>query len=123
MTNHQFIMKNSGRWGNVVYCEGDRRIEEIYWEISGNPDYDIGFWPIDLREWDKPKGKAIDKEHQLKILRSLRQWLKNQNIRSNIDLPPETTITDQPCVWADCSVQKIKGSAFCLRHHDLNLLR
>ena len=78
MTDHQFIMNGSGRCGTITYHEGARNIE-IYWEMSGTPGYDIAFLPLDLKEWADPKGVKIDKEHQIEILRNLRQWLKNQN--------------------------------------------
>ncbi len=123
MTDYEFTMKESGGCGTIVYHEQDQRIgEKIYWEISTDPDEEIVIWPMDLREWDEPRGKEIDTEHQLKILQCLRQWLKTQNIRSNIDLPLEVTTTDQECVWADCSGRRIKGSPYCPRHYDLNLL-
>ena len=121
MPNHQFVMNKSGLSGIITYHEGVNSID-IYWEISGSTDHDIVFCPIDLREWDNPKGTKISTEHQLEILRNLRVWLNNQNIKSNIDLPLEVTITDQQCMWANCSERKIKGSAYCLYHYDLNLL-
>ncbi|MHC4167870.1 MAG: hypothetical protein ACYSWQ_13000 [Planctomycetota bacterium] len=120
MTDHQFIMSDSGRCGTITYHEGVRRIE-IYWEISGNPDGDIVVWP-NLREWSSPENTTIGKEHQLEILRSLRQWLKNRNKKSNIDLPSEVTTTDKPCIWANCDDRKIKGSPYCLRHYELDML-
>ena len=114
MSEFSFTTDGSVHSGPIVYREGNLSIE-IPWEWSGNPNYDICFSPIELRWWDE--------EHQLKILYKLRQWLKDQNMKSTIDLPSEIEITDRSCVWANCSDRRIKGSAYCLRHYDLNLLR
>lgn len=115
------IMDGDFPYGPIFYREEDRRVN-IYWERSGHPDYDIGIGPINLREWHEPKGTKIDKGHQLKILRKLRQWLKDQNMKSALDLPSEIETKDQRCCWKNCSERKVTGSAFCPRHRDLNLL-
>ncbi len=75
-----------------------------------------------LKEWANPKGVKIDKEHRLKILYRLRRWLKEQDIRSNLDLPSEIETVEARCMWRDCAERRIKGSVFCMRHYDLNLL-
>jgi len=115
-------MNKSGRDGIITYHEGAMSIE-IYWERSGSPLYDICLATIDLREWKNPKGVKIDKEHQLEILRNLRQWLKDQNIKSNIDLHSEIETIDRRCAWRKCDQRRIKGSAYCPYHYDYNLLR
>ena len=120
MNEHQFVMNGSGRCGTITYRERDRCIE-IYWERSANPDHDIVIWP-NLREWSNPKNKAIDRDHQLEILCSLRQWLQNQNKKSNIDLPLEVTTAEKPCIWANCEDRRIKGSPYCLRHYELDMI-
>ena len=122
MSEFSLTMNGSVRSGPIVYREEAPSVK-IAWEWSGNPNRDICFGYIDLRERHEPKGTKIDKEHQLKILRKLRQWLKDQNIRSPLDLGLETETIDQRCCWADCSELKVKGSAYCPRHRDLNLLR
>ena len=114
MDEFSFTMDGSVHSGPIVYREGTLSVE-IPWEWSGNPKYDICFAPIDLRGWDE--------EHRLKILGKLRHWLKDKNMKSNIDLPSEIETTDQPWRWANCSERRIKGSAYCPRHRDLNLLR
>ena len=122
MSQDGFFARDHVRDGYIYYVE-DGRLCEIYYEGSCRETHSIGVLPIDLREWIYPKGEKIDMEHQLTILRDLHQWLKNQNIRSNLDLPSGSTVTDQPCVWAHCGKPRIKGSAYCLHHYELNLLR
>ncbi|MBL7186850.1 MAG: hypothetical protein ISS70_11055 [Phycisphaerae bacterium] len=122
MSGFSFTRDGDVYSGPFIYREEDRRVN-IYWEWSIDPNHDIGFGYIDLREWHEPKGTKIDKEHQLKILRKLRQWLKDQNVKSPLDLPLEIETTDRPCHWANCSERKTKGSAYCPRHRDLSLLR
>lgn len=120
MNEHKFIMSSSGRCGTITYSEGERSID-IYWEISAHPHEDIVIWP-NLKEWSYPENATINKEHQLEILRDLRQWLKNQNKKSNIDLPSDVSTTDKACVWANCDDRRIKGSPYCLRHYELDMI-
>jgi hypothetical protein len=100
MSEFSFTKDGSVRSGPIVYREEDRSVN-IAWEWSGDPNYDICFAYIDLREWDEPKGIKIDEEHQLQILNKLRQWLNDQNIKSTIDLPSRIEFTDQSCRWAN----------------------
>jgi hypothetical protein len=116
-----FYDRRHGRDGYIYYVENGR-LCEMYYELSCVKDYDINFFPIDLREWLNPKGTKIAVEHQLRILCNLRQWLTNENIKSSVDLPSELTITDQSCVWANCNEHKIKGFAICLHHYNLSFL-
>jgi hypothetical protein len=115
----------SGRDGTIDYREGDRSLE-IYWEVRVRSKSDRTgsgiFLYMGLNTWKNPEGVKIDKEHRLKILYRLRQWLKDQDISSNVELPPEIETVDQPCMWRDCTEGRVKGSVFCIRHYDLNLL-
>lgn len=116
-----FYMNASGRCGTIVYYEADRS-KEMYWEMSGSSEYDILLAPLDLREWDSPKGVSIETDHQVTILHRMRNWLDENNYRSNISLPKTIEMTGQSCAWSGCSAMKIEGSAFCLKHYDINLL-
>ncbi len=124
MADYRFVMNDRDRCGTVVYHEGDRNIE-IYWEPmasygSGATD-GVGLC-LNLKEWTDPKGVRIDREHQLEILYRLRQWLKDQKIRSSVDLPSNIKTTDRQCLWRDCAERRIKGSVFCMLHHDWDVL-
>lgn len=122
MSENGFYNIGGGRAGYIYYVE-DAHVCEMGYEGCGGEACQIGLYPIDLRKWIIPEGKSIDEEHQLKILRSMRQWLKSQKLKSSIDLPSELIATDLPCVWPDCGERKIKGLPYCLYHSDLFLLR
>ena len=117
-----FTMRCSGRCGVIVYHSGKREIE-IEWEMSGVPEHDILLAPIDLRQWNEPKGIEIPRDKQIEILRALRSWTKAEKLRTDIDLPLRVEFEDNPCGWAGCSEPRIKDSAYCSNHYDENLLR
>jgi hypothetical protein len=118
MSKDGFYERLHGRDGYVYYVEGGR-LCEISCEYGGK-GFVFGY--MNLREWVIPEGVAIDKEHQLKILHDLRLWLKQRRRKSDIDLPIRIELADRRCAWKECEEQKIKGSAYCPRHYDLNLL-
>ena len=120
-TEDGFFLRRRGRDGYIYYGE-DGRLCKLYYEMSGAAMYDILLAPLDLREWMRPEGMLIQRSKQLDILHKLRSWLKEQKLRSNIDLPANTEILDRRCAWKDCCKQKMKGSAYCPYHYDLNLL-
>ena len=91
--------------------------------MSGVPEYDILLAPMDLKEWDEPKGVNISLERQIKILQKLRLWTKEQKLKTDIDLPINLDFEDKPCVCMGCNEHRLKGSAYCSRHYDENLLR
>ena len=101
--------------GGVIYYVEDGYLCEI--------GYDIILAPVDLRKWERPEGKTIPQDKQLEILRKLRSWLKEQKLRNNIDLPTNIEFADRRCAKKGCNEQRIKGSAYCRKHYDLNLLR
>ena len=111
-----------GRDGYIYYVE-DGCLCEMYCESSGVTRYDILLAPLDLRKWQRPEGMPIQQDKQLEILNKLRSWLKVQKLRSNIDPPINIELADGRCAWKDCDQQKMKGSAYCPHHYDLNLLR
>ncbi len=120
--NNDFTMKSSGRCGAVIYQSGEDKIE-IEWEISGVPENDILLAPMDLREWNEPKGTEIPRDKQIEILHKLRSWTKEQKLKTDIDLPLNLEFEDDPCLWVGCNEHKIKGFAYCSQHYDENLLR
>jgi len=120
--NNLFTMHHSGRNGRITYQAGNSKVE-IYWEMSGSVEYDILLAPIDLKEWDEPKGIAIPLKKQIEILHELRSWTIDQKLRTDIDLPMDLSFEDIACAWVGCSENRIKGSAYCSMHYDENLLR
>ena len=55
-SNTDFTMTRSGRNGCIIYKSDDKNLE-IYWEMSGVPEYDMLLAPVDLREWKLPQGR------------------------------------------------------------------
>lgn len=116
-----FMIYQTGRDGTIVKEAG--KTIEVYWETSGLSQYDIVFGYLDLREWKDPKGERISREKQIEILHLLRAWLHEQELKSNINQPYTVETTRNPCAGAGCSCrEKVKGSAYCPRHYDENLL-
>jgi len=122
MRENNFKMNNRGRSGSITYHSADNMIE-VYWEMSGVPEYDILLAPIDLREWDEPKGVKIQLEMQIDILQKLRKWTKEQKLKTDIDRPNNSQFEDKPCAWVGCNEHRLMDSAYCDRHYDENLLR
>jgi hypothetical protein len=120
-SNH-FKMNRSGRSGSIIFQKGNNKLE-IYWEMSGSSEFDILLAPLDLKEWDEPKGVKIPLEQQLQLLQGLRSWAKKKKMRTDIDLPNDISTEDKPCGWVKCNRNRLKDSAYCNRHYDENLLR
>ena len=118
----QFSMHHSGRSGRITYHDGSNTVD-IYWEMSGSSEYDILLAPIDLKEWDEPKGIEIPQKKQIEILHNLRAWTIEQKLRTDIDLPQDLSFEDTPCSCVGCSENRIKGFAYCGMHYDEKLLR
>lgn len=117
-----FTIIHSLRDGVIRYQSGENS-REIYWEMSGSPEHDILVAPMDLREWDAPKGLPIPRQRQMEILQELRAWAKEQRLRTNADLPSQLLFEDQPCIWAGCNERRLKGLASCIKHYDESMLR
>jgi hypothetical protein len=122
MKENDFQMNSSGRSGSITYQSADKKIK-VYWEMSGAPEYDILLAPIDLKEWNEPKGVKIQLEMQKDILQKLRKWTKEQKLKTDIDLPNNLEFEEKPCAWMGCNEHRLKGSAYCSGHYDENLLR
>ena len=120
--NNEFTMKPSGRSGAIVYQSGVYKIE-IEYEMSGSLENDILLAPMDLREWSEPEGSEIPGEKQIEILDKLRSWTNTQKLKTDIDLPLNLDVEDEPCAWSGCNKNRIKDSAYCSIHYDETLLR
>ena len=112
----------SGRDGTITYSDLGRSLE-IYWEMSGVPQYDILVAPLNLKQWKIPADEAIPRTKQREILEGLRSWLKSQGKRADIDRPSQIEYSSENCVWAGCSQKALRNSAYCLEHFDETLLR
>jgi hypothetical protein len=114
-------MSSAGRGGRIVY-EEPGRILELWWEMSsGFTKDDVLLAPLNLSRWTEPAGERVPVSKQLEILARLRDWLANQNIKSDIEQPPSTD-GDQRCVWAGCPNPRLDGVVHCASHFDLMLL-
>jgi hypothetical protein len=109
------------RSGFIVYTEAGKTLE-IYWEMGAGPKC-IGLAPLRIAEWKEPKGEKIPRDKQIEILCLLRAWLGEQGLRGDIERPGEVVVTDRRCAWRECTCrERVKGSAFCAKHFDENLL-
>ena len=76
-----FTLRSSGRDGYVYYRDGGRLIE-FYWEMSGNPSYDIIMNLSALGSWIQPVPEPIDEAKRRAIETDLRSWLGQQGLRA-----------------------------------------
>lgn len=79
-----FHIQKGGRDGTIYYIENGK-VCEIYWEISGIPQYDIlvRFDVVDA--WVLPTKQPFAADEKKKIERALILWLKEENIRADIN--------------------------------------
>lgn len=117
-----FKMNTCGRCGSIIYQTADNKIE-IDYEMSGVSEYDILLAPMDLREWDEPKGVSIPFETQIEILQKLRKWTKEQKIKTDIDAPKSLVSENEMCGRIRCDEHRLHSSVYCRNHYDENLLR
>jgi hypothetical protein len=75
-----YTFKADGRSGFVYYREGEQ-ILEIYWEMSGVPQYDILISLSEIREWARPRGVAIPSHKRDQIISGLKEFLLASRIR------------------------------------------
>lgn len=75
-----YTFKADGRSGFVYYREGDQ-ILEIYWEMSGVPQYDILISLSEIRNWTTPERTAIPGEKRDQIISGLKDFLVASRIR------------------------------------------
>lgn len=116
----RFEMSRDLRGGRMVY-EEDGRTLEFRWEMSGAAGQHILLAPLDLDRWTAPAGERVPVAKQLEILAQLRDWLSNQQIRSDIERPPSTA-SGQRCAWVGCTDPRLDGLTHCALHFDMMLL-
>lgn len=77
-----YTFKADGRSGFVYFREDDR-VLEIYWEMSGVPEYDILISPLEITSWTRPEDQLIPPEQRQQIVDGLRSFLLAKRIRSD----------------------------------------
>ena len=79
-----FHIQKGGRHGTIYYISNGK-VCEIYWEMSGVPQYDI-LISFDLVDsWALPVKQLLTEKEQQQIKTALILWLNEQNIRSDIN--------------------------------------
>jgi hypothetical protein len=77
-----FTIKKDGRAGSIYFRRGER-ILELYYEISGDPAYDILLWQHSLSNWILPGPEPVPPEEQQAIRAELEQWLQANETRAH----------------------------------------
>jgi len=116
----EFSGQLGGRDGFIAYRESTKELK-IYWEVSGSREFNVLVSP-DFRNWPSVPPEPISEERQLQMLYALRDWLKGQNVRADIDLPSDTSEEEARCLWAGCPHPRLKQYYYCRRHYDLSCL-
>lgn len=109
-----------GRDGVITYREPPRELQ-FHWELSGSPRFDVLVSP-EFHQWHSGSAQPISEERQLEMLSALRRWLASQKLRSNIDLPHDTSEGGERCIWAGCERRRLKQYYYCRHHFDLSCL-
>jgi hypothetical protein len=78
-----YTFKAKGRSGFVYYREGNH-VLEIYWEMSGVPQYDILIAPLEIIRWTSPADQPIPPEKRRQIVDGLKSYLLARKIRPDI---------------------------------------
>jgi|GEM_PF-743692 len=79
-----FYMRSHGRSGYIYYIE-DGNVVEIYWEVSGVPQYDILLSFYGLKGWSYPSSIPFAASEKEVIYDKLLKWLKEKNIRTDLE--------------------------------------
>jgi hypothetical protein len=77
-----YTFKGDGRSGFVYYREGDQ-ILEIYWEMSGVPQYDVLISLSEVQKWTSPDGLPIPSQKKDQIVSGLKDFLLARKIRAD----------------------------------------
>jgi hypothetical protein len=77
-----FSFHPSGRSGSICYRRKNK-ILELYWEMSGVPQYDILLWIGDIQTWTQPENERIEETELDEIMTELEAWFRKVNIRSD----------------------------------------
>jgi hypothetical protein len=117
-----FQLRTTGRCGEIECREGER-VLLIPWEMSGSPKYDLLLAPLNLTSWSSNPDEPIPPLKQREVLTALRQWLRSERLRTDIDLPAEGRSSGASCQWSGCKRRQLAGSAYCEEHYDATLSR
>ena len=109
-----------GRCGYIYYREPPKELK-IYWESSGSPECDAVLMP-DFRCWPETPEQRISEDRQVQLLEALRDWLKSQKIRTNLDPPPRQSDDTTLCLWDGCDRPRLQQCYYCRPHFDLSCL-
>jgi hypothetical protein len=77
-----FTLRKRGRDGSIYYREGDR-VLELYFEISGDPAYDISVATGGLAHWILPETEPLPLSRQHELRTAMESWLVSQNTRAH----------------------------------------
>jgi hypothetical protein len=78
-----FTFEGTGRCG-YIYFKEDRHMLEVYWEMSGVPQYDFLLSREGLGEWCYPEVAKVTSIRQTEILADLRAWLRERKMRTDL---------------------------------------
>lgn len=81
-----FHLKSQGRDGTIYYVNNGKLLE-IYFEMSGVPEYDLLLSFDSIKSWAIPKNEDLSLTQKKEIRKLLLEWLKESQIRSDL---PET---------------------------------
>ncbi len=78
-----FTFSPSGRDGFIYYRSGLRTLE-LYWEMSGVPQYDILLSLEGLKEWVAPDSEPTSPGEQTEIRVALERWLASRGMKASM---------------------------------------
>ena len=78
-----FTFEGTGRCGYVYFKEQERLLE-VYWEMSGVPQFDYLLSPQGLSEWCYPARVPVSPARQSELLAELKAWLSAKKIRTDL---------------------------------------
>lgn len=78
-----FHIKHNGRAGIIYYID-EGKVLEIYFEMSGVPQYDLLLYFDTLTGWTIPKGESFAPKEQSAIKEKLLECLKSKRIKSDV---------------------------------------
>jgi len=73
-------LKGQGPSRNLIYKESDH-VLEMYFDMSGIPEYDWVGDRWEIGEWTLPKGEKISIEKKNEIIQNIKDWDKKNNIK------------------------------------------
>jgi hypothetical protein len=78
-----FSFRAQGRQGFIYYREGNR-VLELYWEMSGIPEYDILLNVFGLGRWVWPSIEETPMADRGRIRQALEAWLAGSGYRAQL---------------------------------------